>query len=62
MLSLFGNLLICGEETLDKKKEMGGGSNISAAIKSYYGDPGFVLNRIKLAMQIFLLANYPRYK
>lgn len=60
--SLFGNLLICGDELLDKKKEMGGGSNLSAAIKLYCGEPGFVLNRVKLAMQIFLLTNYPRYK
>lgn len=60
MNSLFRNLLKCGEEKLLlKKKRHGRGSKLNAAVKPYYWDPGFVLNGGKLAMQIFLVTNYP---
>lgn len=60
MDSLFGSSPERWEEKLlQKKKRQGRGSNLKAAIKPYYWDPGFVLNRGKLAMQIFLVTNYP---
>lgn len=60
MNSLFRSSLECWEENLlQKKKKERRGSNLNAAIKPYYWDPEFVLNRGKLAMQIFLVTNYP---
>lgn len=57
-LCLGARLSVGRKNSSKKKKRQGRGSNLKAAIKPYYWDPGFVLNRGKLAMQIFLVTNY----